>query len=54
MLLNGLIVCIHRRRILSLVHEALMMIRGGLYYCNRHRAVFRLRFTADATVGSRN
>lgn len=25
----------------SSVHEALMMIRGRLHYCNRHRAVFR-------------
>lgn len=39
--LSGLIVCIRRCGILSLVHEALMMIRGGLHYCNRHRAVFR-------------
>lgn len=40
-MLSGLTVCIPRREILSLVHEALMMIRGGLHHCNRHRAVFR-------------
>lgn len=40
-MLSGLMVCIRRRGILSLVHEALMMIRGGLHYCNRHCAVFR-------------
>lgn len=38
---NGLIVHIQRRGILLSVHEALIMIRGELHYCNRHRAVFR-------------